>query len=144
MKVVSSAGWGSLIDGDPATCSLVPFGTNATPSYHYDLSIHRHCAQPEVAVLITVENSTGCAELADVVFMEKFSGCNDANHYYVGCDFNAEVQSTEGRRVCEMRCKCAESADQCMIHILSGITPKDKGICEMKVDGRVELVNQLL
>ena len=136
--------WTSLIDGDSATCSLLPFRTYATPSHHYDLSIHRHCAQPEVAVLITAQNSTVCAELANAVFMEKFSRCSDGNPYYVGCDLIAEIQSADGKRVCEMRCKCADSADQCMIHILSGITPKDMGICEIKADGRVELVNQQL
>ena len=144
VKVVSGSGGTSLIDGDTATCSLLPFRTYATPSHHYDLSIHRHCAQPEIAVLITVENSTACAELADTVFMEKLSGCNDANPYDVGCDLIREMQSAEGRRVCEMRCKCADSADQCMIHILSGITPKDIDICEIKADGSVELVNHQL
>ena len=97
-----------------------------------------------VAVLITVENSTVCTELADAVFIEKFSRCSDGNPYYVGCYLIAEIQSADGKRVCEMRCKCADSADQCMIHILSGITPKDMGICDIKADRRVELVNQLL
>ena len=115
-----------------------------TPSHHYDLNIHRHCAQPEVAVLITADSSTTCTELADAVFVEKFSRCSDANPYYVGCDLIAGMQSAEGRRLCEMRCKCADSADQCMIHILSGVTSKNMHICEIKADGCIELVNELL
>ena len=62
--------------------------------------------------------------------MEKpHSECN----IYGVCDVINEKQ-IDGKRVCEMRCKCAESADQCMIHIFSGITPRDMSICEIKAD----------
>ena len=61
------------------------------------------------------------------------SGCNDVSPHYDVCDVINEKQ-IDGKRVCEMRCKCDESADQCMIHIFAGITPKDIGVCEITAD----------
>ena len=78
-----------------------------------------------------------CAELRDTVFMEK-SGCDDTNPQYGICDVIEDRQSAGGKRECTMRCKCAESADQCMIDIFSGITLKDVSICEIKADRRFD------
>ena len=111
-----------------------PVQSDATVSTHYQLGIHGNCTQPEVGVSVTAENSTTCAELRDTIFTKKpRSGC-DSLHYRA-CDVIAERQSINGKRECGMICKCAESADQCVIYILSGTTPKDLSICEIAVDG---------
>ena len=135
LKLVSGTGGENLIDHNASTCSLVPFGNSVTVSRHYELGIHGNCTHPEVAVLITGENSTKCAELRYAIFMEKpRSDCSDDNPHYGVCDIITERQATDGKIVCAMKCKCAESADQCLIHIFSGITPKDMSICEIKAD----------
>ena len=33
-----------------------------------------------------------------------------------------------------MRCECADSADQCMVHLYSGLNQVDVQICEMKIE----------
>ena len=83
--------------------------------------------------MVTGEESTTCDELRGTIFMEKPSDCGEGNPHYGVCDVINEKQM-DGKRVCAMRCKCAESADQCLIHIFSGITPKDMSICEIKAD----------
>ena len=127
-----------MIDRDTATCSLVPFQANATVSRLYDLIIHRNCTQPHIKLFVPVDNSTTCDELRDVVFTEKQGpGCNGVSMHFGLCDVTNEKQ-LDGKRVCAMKCKCPESADQCMIHILSGITPKDINICEIMTDKIVD------
>ena len=133
VKLISGSGGENLIDGDSSTCSPVPFRTNRTVSRHYELGIHGHCTRPEIAVLVTGENSTTCDELRGAVFMEKPSDCGEGNPHYGICDVINEKQSN-GKRMCAMRCKCAESVDKCLIHIFSGITPKDMRICDIKAD----------
>ena len=133
LKLISGSGGENLIDGDTSTCSQVPF-LSGTVSHHYELGIHSNCTQPEISVSVSVETSATCDDLRDTVYMEiPLSGCNDVNTQYGVCDVINENQ-IDGQRVCAMRCKCAESADQCMIHIFSGITPKDISICEITAD----------
>ena len=83
-----------MIDRDTATCSLVPFQTNATVSRLYDPSTHRNCTQPNIQLFVAVDNTTTCDELRDVVFMEKQgSGCNGVNTYFGLCDVISDNQS---------------------------------------------------
>ena len=86
---------------------------------------------------VAVDNSTTCDDVRDVVFMEKsHSGCDDSGSMSNACLFKGENQPVDGKRICLLTCKCAESADQCrLIHIFSGITPKGMSICEIKADG---------
>ena len=112
----------------------MPFETNTVISRHYEFGIHGDCSQPEVTVSITGKYSAACSELRDTVFMEKLSSdCDDVRPQYGICDVINEKQS-DGKRICSLRCKCAESADQCLIHIFSGVAPKDMRICEIKAD----------
>ena len=101
-------------------------------SRHYELGVHGNCTQPQISVQVTTDKLTTCEEMRDAVFMQK-TGCNNVSPQYGICDVINEKQ-TDGKRMCAMRCKCAESADQCLIHIFSGITPKDISICEINAD----------
>ena len=122
MKLISGSGGGSVIDRDLATSSLVPFQTNATVAIHYALAIHGNCTHHYITLRAVVDTSIACDELRDAIFTEKQdSGCSDVSTYFGVCDVINENQS-DGTRVCRMRCQCAESADQCLIHILSGIS----------------------
>ena len=51
------------------------------------------------------------------------------NHFDV-CHVTAEFKFYKTRQ-CYMRCKCAESANQCVLHIVSGISRKSVSICEI-------------
>ena len=103
--------------------------------HQYQIGLHDNCIKPEVNVTVAVDNSTTCDDVRDVVFMEKpQSGCDDNRSMFSACLFKDENQPVNGKRICLLKCKCTESADQCIIHIFSGITPKDMNICEIKVD----------
>ena len=136
LKLISGSGGENLIDGDTNNCSPVPF-LQGTVSRHYELGIHSNCTRSEISVSISMETSATCAELRDAIFLEKpRSDCVDDSPHYGVCDVINENQA-DGKRVCEMRCKCAESADQCLIHIFSGITSKDISICEITADSKI-------
>ena len=102
-------------------------------SVHYELGVHENCTQPEVEVFVSVENSTTCAELRDVIFTKKNSGCD--SHHYGACNIIAEFQSIDGKIKCDMRCECAETLDKCGIYLLSRTARKDLSICEIAVVG---------
>ena len=131
--LISGSGGENLIDGDTSTCSQVPF-VAGTVSRHYELGIHSNCTRSEISVSVSMETSATCDDLRDTVYMEKpLSGCNDVSTQYGVCDVINENQAV-GKGVCEMRCKCDDAAEQCLIHIFSGITPKDISICEITAD----------
>ena len=133
LNLISGSGGENLADGDTNTCSPVSFKTRKAAIDH-TLGVHGNCTQPEINVRVTIEISATCDEVRDAVFMdEPRSGCNEDSTQYVACDVINENQS-DAKRVCSMRCKCAKSVNQCLIHIISGVTPKDLSICEITAD----------
>ena len=130
MKLISGSGGQNLTDGDINTCSKNKMGF-----HQYQIGLHDNCIKAEVNVFVAVDNSTTCDDVRGAIFTEKpHSGCNDNRPMFGACLFKGENQSVDGRRICLLKCKCTESADQCIIHIFSGTTPKDMNICEIKVD----------
>ena len=126
-----------MTDGDTKTCSPVPFRTQIK-FLQYQLSVHDNCVQPEINVAVAIDNSTTCDDVRGAIFTEKpHSGCDDNRSVFGACYFEKEKQYDDGIRVCLLKCKCAESAKKCMIHIFSGITHKDMTICEITGDGHI-------
>ena len=133
VNLISGSDGENLIDGDTNTCSSVSFGGRKAVIDH-TLGVYGNCTEPEINVRVTMEISATCDELRDAVFMdEPSSGCNYDSSQYVACDVISENQSN-GKRVCSLSCKCAESADQCLISIISGMVLTDLRICEIKAD----------
>ena len=131
-KFISGSGGENLTDGDINTCAPGPF-QNKMRFRHYQIGIHDNCIKPEVNVSVAVDNSTTCDDVRGAIFSEKpHSGCNDKR--FGACTFTGENQFVRNKRICSLRCKCAESADQCLVHIFSGITPKEMSFCEIKAD----------
>ena len=134
MKLISGSSGENFTDGDTNTCSSVPF-QNKIGFRHYQIGLHDNCIKPEVNMSVAVDKSTTCDDVRGAIFMEKsHSGCDNNGSMFAACSFTGENQSVNSKRICSLKCKCAESADQCIIHIFSGIIPKDISICEIKAD----------
>ena len=130
-KLISGSVGENLTDGDTNTCSPV---RNKNKKYHYQLGIHDNCVKPEVNVAVTVDNSTTCYDVRGAILTEKpNSKCDDVTNVFHTCNVIADNQYHEGKRFCSLRCKCAASLNQCLIHIFPGIAAKDMSICEIVI-----------
>ena len=131
LSFISGSGGEMLIDDDTNTCSAVPIPKieGAVPTYQ--LRINGNCASYH-NLKVTIGNSVKCGDLRSVLFVEKLRpGCNDINNHFNVCDVTEEGESN-GQKLCFMRCKCAESANQSVLHIVSGIIMKPMSICEIE------------
>ena len=73
---------------------------------------------------VTVKEQTQCNELLSMIFIEKPTvTCSKA----VKCDVISSVIE-EGSKVCGLGCPCADSANQCLIHLVNEI---NVDICEI-------------
>ena len=79
---------------------------------------------PRVTINVTVKEQTQCNEILDMIFIEKPTvTCSKA----VKCGVISSVIE-EGNRVCRIGCPCADSANQCLIHLVNEINVE---ICEI-------------
>ena len=68
---------------------------------------------PIVSLNITVKEETDCNQLSATIFIEKPKiTCAKVEK----CQAISSVIQ-EGNRLCEIGCQCAESANQCLIHL---------------------------
>ena len=96
----------------------------------YQLGINGNCTS-NLSLMVTIESSASCTDLRSVLFTEKpRSGCNDVNNHFNVCDVTNEIQSGK-QKECFVKCKCDESANQCVLHIVSGIIRGTVNICEI-------------
>ena len=119
-----------MIDGDTNTCTAVPVPKIEGAIPQYQLRINGNCTNiPNL--LVTMGTTATCDDLRSVLFTEKpRSGCSDINNHFSICDVIDEVPSGE-QKLCFMRCKYAESANPCELHIVSGLIRKPLSICEI-------------
>ena len=126
LSFISGSGGEVLIDRDTNTCAAVPVPKIEGAVPRYQLSIISN-----INLMVTMETSASCADLRSVLFTEKpRSGCSDVNNHFSVCDVTNEIQSGEQKQ-CTMKCKCAESTNQCVLHIVSGLIRKAVNICEI-------------
>ena len=131
VELISGFGGKNLTDGDNKTRSPVRIQNK---KYQYRLGIHDNCVKPKVKVAVTIDNSTTCDDVKGTIFMKKTqTKCGDVTNVFHTSSAMADNQYHDGKRVCSLICKCAGSLNQCVIHIFSGITAKNLGICEIKV-----------
>ena len=119
-----------MIDGDINTCSAVPIPKIKGAIPQYQIGINGTCTK-NPNLIVTMGISATCSDLRSALFTEKpRSGCNGVRNNFDVCDVTAEFKFYNTRQ-CYMRCKCAESANQCVLHIVSGISRKSVSICEI-------------
>ena len=79
---------------------------------------------PKVKLNVRVNYQTQCDHLLGMILIEKPSTtCSKA----VNCDVMSSVIE-EGQKVCGIKCQCADSAHQCLIHLVNDINVE---ICEI-------------
>ena len=130
LSFISGSSGEVLIDRDTNTCAAVPVPKIDGAMPQYQLGINGNCTS-DLSLMVTTETSESCADLRSVLFTEKpRSGCSDVNNHFSLCDVTNEIQSGK-QKECFMKCKCAESANQCVLHIVSGLIRKAVNICEI-------------
>ena len=113
-----------LIDGDTNTCSAVTVPKIEWAIPTYQLRINGNYASYH-NLKVTMGNSVKCGDLRSVLFVEKLRpGCNDISNHFSVCEVTEEGEY-DGQKLCFMRCKCAESTNQSVLHIVSGIIMKN-------------------
>ena len=133
LRHVSGSGGEKLIDGNTSSCMVVPQKTYG-PNLLHVLSLHGNCTtESDVTLDVTMETTATCNDLRSVLVMAKpGSECNIFGDHFNVCDV-LNTNQLGGKNVCSLECKCADSAEQCLIHVYSGldITTPDLSICEI-------------
>ena len=82
---------------------------------------------PNINLNIAVNIDTGCFELLRLILIEKPGA---TCFKMIKCQVFSSVNE-EGHRVCGIGCPCADSANQCLIHLISDINSTDVEISEV-------------
>ena len=106
-----------LVDGGINTCLKLQEPQNRA-QIKASLLVNNGCRNsPNINLNVTVKDQAECNELLGMVLIEKpTTTCSKVT--------KCEVVSSaiaEGNRVCGMRCLCADSASQCLIHLVNEI-----------------------
>ena len=132
LSLISGSNGTNLIDNETNTCITIPQKkTGATKMY--ELSIYGNCSiGSEVTLNVAMESTGTCNDLRYVIVMAKLNaGCSDLNNHFKVC----HVTDLCGTNVCSVKCKCTNSADQCLINLYSGLkaTTPPVNICEIAI-----------
>ena len=126
-----------LVDDATDHCTAVPQSLDGV-SVQYELSVNSACGNGnDVIVHVTVEQDTDCNDLVSALSVkESDDNCSKNSVKMNRCSLiDSEVNS--GKKVCRLRCKCAESADSCLLQIYSrGLVPNppEIKIFEIKIE----------
>ena len=122
-----------LTDGSTCTCALVSKSDECC-KVEYSIIVNGSCIHDNVFnINVTMVTGSVCDDVTSVMFVNKVSHC-DGN---VKQGSRCEVVSADvinDKTTCSMRCECADSADQCLVHLYSGLSQVDVRICEMKTE----------
>ena len=129
-----------LLDDDTGTCLMIQPRGGA--SLQVELSVNRACGvNGNINVNVTVGMETACDDLISVIFTKNSENQCNNNHNNVRLNRCETVQSgvadDSGKRVCSLKCKCADSAAPCDIQVYSysGVasTQQNVRLCEISV-----------
>ena len=130
-----------LLDDDTNTCVMIQPRGGA--SLQFELTVNSACGvNDNINVNVTVGMETACDDLISVLFTKNSENqCNNGNRNNVRLNRCGIVQSgiadDSGKRVCSMKCKCADSAGSCDIQVYSysGVASNQQNVrlCEISV-----------
>ena len=126
-----------LVDDATDHCTAVPQSLDGA-SVHYEISVNSACGNGiDVIVHVTVEQDTDCNDLVSALSVKASDdNCSKNSMNIRRCSLIiSEVES--GKKVCRLRCKCADTADSCLLLIYSrGLVPNppEIKICEIKIE----------
>ena len=136
VTLVSENGDESLVDGNTENCIKVPESMDGL-SVRYQLSVYSRCGNGnDITVGVTVDNKTNCTDLVSVLSVKEADDeCGRSSLKMNRC-LLINVIIDSDRRVCSLRCECADSADSCLLQIYSrGLVsnPPEIKICKIDV-----------
>ena len=124
-----------LTDGSTDTCVIIPRSDECCNA-EYSVIVNGTCIHGnEFNINVTMETGSACDVMRSVMFVNKVSHCDGKSNVKRGsrCEI-ASTDSINGKTTCSMRCECADSADQCLVHLYSGLNQVDVKICELQVE----------
>ena len=123
-----------LTDGSTSTCVLVPRSDECC-KVEYSIVVNGSCIHDNIFnIIVTMATGSMCDALTSVMFVSKVSHCEGNVKRGSRCEVvSAEI--INDKTTCLMRCECADSADQCLVHLYSGLSQVDVEICEMQTEG---------
>ena len=129
LKPIPGRGSEKLVDGNTSMCLTLQQSQDGI-YIQTSLLVNDGCRNgPNINLNVTVNIDTGCVELLRLILIEKpTSTCSKV----VKCQEISSVVE-EGHRVCGIGCQCADSAHQCLIHLINEID-YDVEICEIVVN----------
>ena len=131
-----------LLDDDTNTCVMIQPRGGA--SLQFELAVSRACGVNDtIYVNVTVGMETTCDDLISVIFTKNSENqCNNSNNrnniLLNRCEIvRSSFADDPAKRVCSMKCKCADSAGSCDIQVYSYLgvasTQHNVRLCEISV-----------
>ena len=126
-----------LVDDTTDHCTAVPQSLDGV-SIQYELSVNSACGNGnDVIVHVTVEQDTDCNDLVSALSVkESDDNCSKNSVNMKRCSLITSGVESD-KKVCRLRCKCADSTDSCLLQIYSrGLVPNppEIKICEIKIE----------
>ena len=124
------------VDNTTDHCTAVPQPPDGV-FIQYELSVNSACGNGnDVTVRVTVDQDTDCKDLMSALSMKESDNCSRKSMKMKRCSLiDPDIDSE--KKVCRLRCRCANSADSCLLLIYSrGLiqnTPEMK-ICEIGIE----------
>ena len=126
-----------LVDGNTDNCTAPPQSPDGL-SVQYELSVRRACGNgTDVTIRATVDNKTDCNTLGSVLSVKEDDDDWSRNSIKMNRCTLIQVVIESDKKVCRLSCKCADSADSCLLQICSrGLVPNppEIKICEIEVE----------
>ena len=123
-----------LTDGTTSTYALVPRSDECC-KVEYSIIVNGSCIHDNILnIHVTMATGSVCNALTSVMFVSKVSHCEGNVKRGLRCEV-VSAYVINDKTTCSMRCECADSADQCLVHLYSGLSQVDVEICEMKTEG---------
>ena len=135
LRLVSGDKGEVLLDGAIDNCAALPQSMEGL-SVQYELSVNSACGDGnDVTIHVTVDTYTDCNNLVSALSVkESDDDCSRSSMKMKRCSLIESFKSDT--RVCRLRCKCADSADSCLLQIYSRgwiPNPDEIKICEIEV-----------
>ena len=124
-----------LVHGSTDTCVIIPRSDECC-NPEYSVIVNGSCIHGNAFnIIVTMETGSARDVMSSSMFVNKVSHCDGRSNVKRGS--RCEITSTDvinGKTTCSMRCECADSADQCLVHLYSGPNQVDVEICEMQIE----------
>ena len=126
-----------MVDGSRDQYNTVP-QSPAGVSIHYELSVNSQCGNGrDVIVKVTMDLNADCNDLVSTLSVkESEDNCSRNSKKMKRCSLMESIIDYE-KTACRLRCKCADSADSCLLQIYSrGLiqNPPEIKICQIHIE----------